>query len=695
MSALDRLLSPASVAVIGASGDARKTSGRPIAFLRKHGFQGRLYPVNPRYEEIDSLRCYPSIAELPEVPDVAVILLGAERANQAVAELAALGCAAAIVLAGGYGETGESGIRRQAELQAARGSMRILGPNTIGLVNVSERITLSASGALDMDALLPGKVALVSQSGGILGALLSRGVAAGIGFSKLISTSNEVDLDVADFVDHLADDPATAVIALYLEGLRDTAKFTRAVGRARAAGKPVVVFKVGRSEAGASAAASHTGALAGSDDLYSAYFRQLGVIRAETFADLLDIPFALASGRVMQGTRVAILTSTGGAGTLIADNLGVNGFQTPPPGAETAARLRALDVGDQAVLDRNPIDLTLAGLQPEVMRGAISILLESPDYDAVISVVGSSGVAQPHLMADAIRDSLASSEKPVLAYISPHAPAAAQRINGSDGVAFSAPESCAGALKALALQGSFARQRLGLVGAAPSAEPVALADLQPGPLDEARSKQLYKTFGIPVTRERVVADARQAEAAARDLGGEVVLKVLSAGIPHKSEVGGVALRQRPEDIGGRLERMRDEVTAQVGFNPEAFLVQEMVSGGEELILGFIRDPQLGPAVLLGMGGVTAELFQDTTLRLLPVTLDDARAMLAELRTYPLLDGFRGRPKADVEAAARCIVAFSDMALRLGERLQEAEINPLLVRPQGQGVVALDGLTVLS
>lgn len=695
MSALDRLLSPASVAVIGASGDARKTSGRPITFLRKHGFQGRLYPVNPRYEEIDGLRCYPSIAELPEVPDVAVILLGAERANQAVAELAALGCAAAIVLAGGYGETGESGIRRQAELQAARGGMRILGPNTIGLVNVSERITLSASGALDMDALLPGKVALVSQSGGILGALLSRGVAAGIGFSKLISTSNEVDLDVADFVDHLADDPATAVIALYLEGLRDTARFTRAVGRARAAGKPVVVFKVGRSEAGASAAASHTGALAGSDDLYSAYFRQLGVIRAETFADLLDIPFALASGRVMQGTRVAILTSTGGAGTLIADNLGVNGFQTPPPGAETAARLRALDVGDQAVLDRNPIDLTLAGLQPEVMRGAISILLDSPDYDAVISVVGSSGVAQPHLMADAIRDSLAHSTKPVLAYISPHAPAAAQRINGSGGVAFSAPESCAGALKALALQGSFARQRQTQVGTVTDTAGVTLPGLQPGPLDEARSKQLYATFGIPVTRERVVGDARQAEAAARELGGEVVLKVLSARIPHKSEVGGVALRQRPDGIGARLERMRDEVTTQVGFDPEAFLVQEMVSGGEELILGFTRDPQLGPALLLGMGGVTAELFQDTTLRLLPVTLEDAREMLAELRTYPLLDGYRGRPKADVEAAAHCIVAFSDMALRLGERLQEAEINPLLVRPHGQGVVALDGLTVLS
>lgn len=276
MNQISRLLSPSSVAVIGASGDARKTSGLLIAFLRKHGFQGRLYPVNPRYEEIDGLRCYASVAELPEVPDVALILLGPERANQAVAELSARGCAAAIVLAGGYGETGADGLQRQQALDAARGQMRILGPNTIGLVNLTERITLSASGALDMDELLAGRIAVVSQSGGILGALLSRGVSAGIGFSKLISTSNEVDLDVADFVDYLADDPATTVIALYLEGLRDSEKFTRAALKARAAGKPVVVYKVGRSEAGAHAANSHTGALAGADNLYSAYFRQLG-----------------------------------------------------------------------------------------------------------------------------------------------------------------------------------------------------------------------------------------------------------------------------------------------------------------------------------------------------------------------------------------------------------------------------------
>lgn len=693
MDQIARLLSPGSVAVIGASGDARKTSGRPIAFLRKHGFKGRLYPVNPRYEDIDGLRCYPSVEALPEVPDVAIILLGPERANQAVAELAARGCPAAIVLGGGYGETGTTGALRQEELKAARGSMRVLGPNTIGLVNLTERVTLSASGALDMDELLAGHIAVVSQSGGILGALLSRGVAAGIGFSKLVSTSNEVDLDVADFVDYLADDPATSVIALYIEGLRDSEKFSRAAGKARNAGKPVVVYKVGRSEAGAHAANSHTGALAGSDDLYSAYFRQLGVIRAETFADLLDIPFALASGRPMNGHRVAILTSTGGAGTLIADNLGMSGLETPAPGPETAEKLRNLDIGDQAVLDRNPIDLTLAGLQPELMRSAIGILLDSDDYDAVVSVVGSSGVAQPHLMADAIRDSLASSEKPVLAYISPHAPAAAQRINGSGGVAFTAPESCASALRALLMRTKSSPP--GEPGVAPSAAEGSTQALPSGPLDEARSKRLYASFGIPVTRERVVKNALEAAQAARELGGHVALKVLSERIPHKSEVGGVALHQSSDTVGDCLERMRDNVGGHVGFTPESFLVQEMVTGGQELILGFHRDPQLGPALLLGMGGVTAELFQDTTLRLLPVSEDQAREMLSELKTYPLLDGFRGMPKADVDAAARCIAAFSKMAMALGERLVEAEINPLLVRPAGHGVVALDGLTIVA
>lgn len=696
MDSISLLFNPGSVAVIGASGDPSKTAGRPITFLKKHGFKGRLYPVNPRYENIDGTICYPSISALPEAPDTAIILLGPDRANQAVAELAARGTRAAIVLAGGYSEAGESGVVRQQALQDARGSMRILGPNTIGLINLTEGITLSASGALDQDALRAGNIAVISQSGGILGSILSRGAAAGIGFSKLVATSNEVDLDVADFVEHLVEDEATEVIALYLEGLRDTEKFSRAALKARAAGKPIVVFKVGRSEAGARSAASHTGALAGADALYDVYFHQLGIIRAQSFADLLDLPFALASRRRMPGKRVAILTSTGGAGTLIADALGVSGFDTPPPGQFTAGRLRDLDIGDQAVLDRNPIDLTLAGLQPEIMQQAMRILLESEDYDAVVSVVGSSGVARPSLMADAIRESQRDSAKPVLAYVSPHAPDALLRINSNGGVAFTAPESCASALLALQITNAVESHVEEQVAAGVVAMNAAEVDsLPPGTLNELQSKTLYARFGVPVTREVAVENAEQAVGVARDFGGSVALKVLSDQITHKTEVGGVALGLTEHTIAQALDEMRLTVSSKAGIVPDRFLIQEMVGSGHELILGFHRDPQLGPALLLGMGGVAAELIRDTSMRLLPIDRQQATAMLKELKTFALLDGYRGAPKADVSAVVDCILAFSNMAEVLGEKLQEAEINPLRVFDEGRGVRAVDGLTVLN
>src|SRR5262249_1845695 len=289
-----RLLSPRSVAVVGASGDPAKTSGRPVSYLLKHRFGGAIYPVNPRVDRIGDLRCYPDIASIPSVPDVGIVLLGVERAHEAVRELAAKGTAAAIVLASGYSETGEEGARRQKQLIEAAGGMRILGPNTIGRVNLSDNIVLSATGALEMDELPIGSIGVVSQSGGILGALLSRAAARGIGLSKLVATRNEVHLDLARFNDYFIGDNATPVIALSSEGVPKAAKFADAARRAGAAGKPIIAFKIGRSEAGAKAAVSHTGALAGADRMYDAFFRELGVIRAQAFADLLDIPAALA-----------------------------------------------------------------------------------------------------------------------------------------------------------------------------------------------------------------------------------------------------------------------------------------------------------------------------------------------------------------------------------------------------------------
>ena len=694
MDSISRLLQPRSVAVIGASADATKTAGRPVSYLVKHGFAGAIYPVNPKVDRIGDLTCYPDVASLPGAPDVGIVLLGAERAHVAVNELARRGTAAAIVLASGYTETGEEGARRQRQLIEAAGSMRILGPYTIGLVNLTDNIVLSASGALEMDHFPVGGISVVSQSGGILGALLSRAAPRGIGLSKLISTSNEVDLDLADFVDHLADDPDTKVIALYVEGVRNPAKFRAAALKAAHAGKPVVAFKIGRSEAGAKAAVSHTGALAGADSMYDALFRQVGVIRAQTFGDLLDIPVALATGRKLRGKRIAILTSTGGAGTLVSDDLGMQGFETPAPDAATAAALRALQSGDHAVLDRNPIDVTLAGLQPDLLRGAIDVLLESPSYDALAIIVGSSSLAMPELMAGAIEDCLPRSDKPVIAYVSPHAPEVGALLTQRGVPAFAAAESCTAALAAMFEAG---RWQAPAPADAP-AKSVAIDDLPAGSLDEAQAKQLFTRFGVACARERVVAAPPEAEAAARELGGRVVLKILSAEITHKSDVGGVAVNLTPETVGERLQAMASEVEAKAGVRPQRFLVQEMVGGGTELILGVHRDA-LGTAILLGMGGVTAELFKDTSMRLLPpqggLHREEAIGMARELKTWPLLDGFRGRPKADVEALVTAIVAFSQMAAQLGDRLVEAEINPLFVLPEGQGVRAADGVVVLA
>lgn len=702
--AVARLLSPRSVAVIGASADPAKTSGRPVAYLRKHGYAGRILPVNPKVDRIGDLPCYPDIAALPEVPDVAVVLLGAERAHQAVKALSDRGCAAAIVLASGYTETGDEGRRRQQQLLEAAGPMRLLGPNTIGLVNLTDRIVLSPSGALEMDEFPVGGIGVVSQSGGILGSLLSRAAARGIGLSKLIATSNEVDLELSDFIEHLADDPATRVIALYVETVRHPARFRAACLKAALAGKPVVAFKIGRSEAGAQAAVSHTGAMAGADRMYEALFAQVGVIRARTFGDLLDIPAALATGRRLRGRRVAVLTSTGGAGTLVSDDLGVAGFETPAPDEATAAALRALQTGSEAVLDRNPIDVTLAGLRPDLLRGAIRALLASPSYDALVIIVGSSSLAMPELLAGAIQDCLPDSDKPVLAYVSPHAPEIGALLTQRGVPAFAAAESCTAALDGLLRAGRFTAEAL---ADEPADAPAAVAlqglhDLQAGSLDEAQAKSLFRRFGVPCVQERVVASADEAQAAAQALGGRVVLKLLSAQITHKSDVGGVAVGVAADHIGQRLATMAAEVEAKAGLRPRQFLVQEMVAGGTELILGLHRDA-LGTAVLLGMGGVTAELFQDTTLRLLPevdgrllpLTEAQALAMARGLRSWPLLDGFRGRPKADMPALAQAIVAFSRMAAQLGDRLVEAEINPLFVLPQGQGVRAADGVAVLA
>lgn len=695
--AIQKLMEPRSIAVIGASTDPKKTAGRPIAYLQKHHFKGKIYPVNPRVEEIAGLKCYPDINSLPETPDVAIVMVGTDKALSAVKELAVLGTPAAIVLTSGFAEHGPEGLKKQEELITAAGSMRILGPNTIGMVNITDDIPLSPSSALEMDEFPKGSVSVISQSGGILGSLLSRATACGLGLSKLVSTSNEADLGLADFVDYLTDDPSTKVIVLYIESIRHPEKFRAAALRAKKAGKPIVVYKVGKSEAGIKAAVSHTGALAGADKMYDALFKQVGIIRANKFSDFLDIPAALSSGRVLKGKRVAILTSTGGAGTLVADSLGEWGFDTPVPDEVTAARLRALQPGDQAVLDRNPIDVTLAGLQPDLLRGAIAALLDSPTYDALILILGSSSLSMPDLMAGAVRDCMQTSDKPVIAYVSPHAPIAGALMTKLGVPAFSQPESCSVALSSMLHASELKNDRVAEGALVKRPEKLDIEGLH-GSLNEHQAKNLFAAFGIPGVKEFVVNAVSPDFGVTSELGDKVVLKILSNQITHKTEVGGVALNVASGEILNKMLAMTAEVKAKSGSTVEEFLVQEMVSGGMEFMVGMHHDP-LGTAILVGMGGVTAELFKDTHMRLITpgraFSEEEALEMLQSLKTWPLLDGYRGRPKCDVRSLVKAIVQFSELVACLDDRLIECEINPIFVFAEGNGVKAADGIAVLS
>ena len=682
----DRLVKPRSIAIIGASSDPQKTAGRPLRYLRAHGFAGRIMPVNPTVRSIDGLECYPDIASLPETPDAAIVLLDVARTQSAIKDLALRGASATIVFNGGYGETGPEGASRQRRLLEAAGSMRILGPNTIGLINVTDRIALSASTALE-DELQPGSVALISQSGGVLGSILSRAIHKGIGFSKLVATGNEADLDASDFVSNFAEDPATSVIALYLETIRDGARFRSAAHKAAAAGKQIVAFKVGRSEAGATSAASHTGALAGADALYDALFRKTGVIRVQAFSDLLDVAAGLSAGRSLRGRRLGVLTTTGGAGALIADACGVLGFTTPPPDDETAARLGKLMIGDGAVPDRNPIDLTLAGLRPEIMTGAIDVLMTSASYDGTVVIVGSSGLDRPNLVADAARSNIERHKTPLAVYVSPSAPHIVQMLNRLGIPSFDTPEGCAAALAALATKPVVRDE---------APEPNIMFDPKmSGQLNELESRALFAHFGIPSVQDCVAHTPEEAQVAAEKIGAPVVIKILSRDIVHKSDLGGVAVGVSPEDVAARCVLMRDAVASKVGNGQLSFLVQQQIRGGIEMILGVVRDPQLGAAIMLGAGGTETELIDDKTLRMAPLSPDDVREMIAELRMRPRLEGYRGGAPADIPALIDAVMNFSRLVVTLGDRLVDAEINPLFVLPVGQGVCAADGLLLLT
>ena len=680
------LLNPRNVAIVGASDRPGNWAGGAFRALTRHNFPGAIYPVNPRNETVwGGLKCYPSLSALPEKPDHVIIVVPGPACIETIREAGRAGARSAQIFSSGFGEGGDpKGRALGVELAKAieESGVATAGPNCMGNF-VAERM-MSASDDRITD-LTGGPVAVFGQSGGVVTAIVralrGRGLYPGYG----LTTGNEVGLTTADYIRYFAQDPSIKVMACYMESIKDPADFRDACATAQKAGKPIVAFKVGRSEAGALSAVSHTGALAGADALYEALFRQTGVIRANAFSDLLDIAVGLASGRRLEGKRLGVLTTTGGAGALIADACGVLGFTTPAPDSDTASRLGKLMIGDGAVPDRNPIDLTLAGLRPDIMSGAIGAIMSSPSYDGAVVIVGSSGLDRPDLVANAARENIEKYAAPLAIYVSPSAPHIVRSLNQKGIPAFDTPEGCAAALAALTQpQRSPAAQASNL----PAVEITAS-----GKLDEHASKRVLAQFGIHAVEEHRAASPHEAEAIARRIGAPVAIKILSSEIAHKTDVGGVMLDVAPHDVGQRCAELAAKTAGLTGANPE-FLVQRFVRGAIEMLLGVVRDDRLGAAIVLGSGGTGTELLDDTSMRMAPLSRGDVEEMIGELRMRPMLFGYRGRAHADVEALIAATLAFSDFVVAAGPRLVEAEINPLFVLPLGEGALAADALLVL-
>ncbi|MDP2373515.1 acetate--CoA ligase family protein [Reyranella sp.] len=686
------LFEPKRIALIGASADPAKTTSRPQRFLRRHGFTGEILPVNPSRSEILGEMAYKDLESIRGEIDHAYILLNGAAAVAALADCGKRGVKVASILAGGFADAGAAGASLQDDLSriVTETGIRLVGPNSIGTVSTQPPMVLTANAAFAIDKLRTGRWAVVSQSGSLIGALLSRAHARGIGFSRLISVGNEVDLAVGEIADLLVDDPNTDAILLFMETLRDGERLARAARRAHAAGKPVIAYKLGRSSIGQELAKSHTGAIAGSDATFDAFCRRHGIARVSMFESLIDVPALLVDRPPARGKRVAVATTTGGGAAMVVDNMAMAGLDIADPPQGLVDWLKPLGI---AAGEGKLIDLTLAGAKPEIVAGTIERLLADDGNDAVIFVVGSSAQFNPELAVEPLLR-FARTAKPFAVALTPAAEKSLALLTAAGVPAFRHPESCSEAM-ALCLLRPMPQPLPTL------AEPLrgSLDALEAGRIngfDERRAADLFAALGVPMAKSLAIPDAKRVVAAVAEVGAPVVLKILSADIAHKTEAGGVALGLMDGQAAAVAAReIEKRVKAHSpGAKLDGFLIQKMERGLAEVILGFRRDPLVGPTITVGLGGVLAEIYKDASTRIAPVDEAEAREMIEEVRGLATIRGYRNLPKGDVAALARTIAAFSALAHKAFADISEAEINPLLVKPEGEGVVAVDGLVVL-
>lgn len=700
MAAIDRMLNPRSIAVIGAT-PRLQYGGRFLQAALKSQDRVAVYPVNPKYQELAGVKCYPSMEDLPESPDVAGVVVPANQVLPVLEACHRKGVASAIVISAGFAERGTPegrSLQEQVTAFARETGLRISGPNCLGVANVKDDIWPMASG-LTSGPTQSGAVGLVCQSGATaFGPLQSRAAELGVGYTYIISTGNEADLDFADYARYLLDDPATKVIAGFIEGLKSAEKFVAVAKLAAEYGKPVVLIKIGRSEAGSRAAVSHTGGLTGSDSRFDAICTQFGVTRVQDYDELLETAHLMAQAKEPDPPGIAVVSHSGGVSSLTADMLGAAGLQLPPLTEHVQQELNAIIKGFGWA--SNPADLTGYLMRDDFPR-IVEAMLEQPDVGTlVIASAGSDARAEE---AIALRDR--ANKNVVYMWTGRRSETRALPLLKSAGVpVFYTPATLARGLKSLHAYHAWRDRRL-RSGFARTPEPnpeqqsalTRLRDASESTLSEFESKQLLALWGIHGTREMRASSAEEAVAAAEQLRYPVVLKADSADIAHKTEAGVVrlgltdaaAVRNAYADVMARAE------TSRPGARLQGVLVQEMVTNAVEVIVGVTQDELLGPMLLFGSGGILVDVYQDVALRRCPVDADEAREMVSEVKGARLLRGFRGRLAADIDALAEALVAVSHLAAHLEGQLAELDINPLMVLPQGEGVKAADALVVLK
>ncbi len=689
------MLHPQSVAIVGASGDEQKWGGRLLRYMLRHRHDGPLYPINARATELMGLPAYPSLRDCPGPVDLAILLVPRDHVRAAVEDCVAKGVGCALCITAGFAETGPRGRADEEEIVAlARaGGVRLIGPNCMGLMNAHHGLCATTGVVMGtLDKLPAGGIGMASQSGALMGAMISRGIDIGAGFSSTVSVGNQADLDLNDFFEYLIDDPKTDVISLYMEGVKDAPRFTALLARAAAAGKPVCIAKSGRSEAGAKAAASHTASLAGAWPAFEATCRRWGVYLFETIYDLLQGAVLLQRGKRVTGHGVAIFSGSGGGGALLTDGLEAHGLRPAELSAQTQEAVATVLPASHRQL---PFDFGMlnhtATPDPEVAGGSIGIALDRAMHDPAVG----SGIllltTQPgqEMVVQAAISAANRSSKPLLFVqgAGNHGEIARQMLRDAGHGYFDSLHDALSVLQVL----THRREPEPATVADPG---VAIpADLPGGFLTEPDARRLLEAAGIPTTRWQFAGDAEAAVQAARALGDAVVIKAVSPRIIHKSDMGGVKLGVRGDDaVRQACADIAAAAQAAGAGALDGYLITEMWRADTELILGVQRDPDFGPLVMVGAGGVLVGLMKDVQLAPAPLSHAAALTMLRDLRCLPLLTGYRGRPSADLDAIADVMVRLGALATST-DRVRELDINPLFIA--GSRIAAADARATLA